>query len=100
MHRVNFARCSGVVVDVCREHGTWFDLNELQRIMQFIRSGGLDRVRERQRRELEEERRRLESARRERDDGSALPGRIGLQSSLLEAVVGSTSHLLDGWLRR
>ena len=29
MDRVNFARVSGVVVDVCADHGTWFDLNEL-----------------------------------------------------------------------
>jgi len=39
MHRVNFAHGSGVVVDVCRQHGTWFDMNELHRIVQFIRSG-------------------------------------------------------------
>jgi hypothetical protein len=32
MNRVNFAEYSGVVVDVCREHGTWFDADERQRI--------------------------------------------------------------------
>jgi Zn-finger nucleic acid-binding protein len=43
MDRINFARVSGVVVDVCADHGTWFDRNELQRIVDFIAAGGLDR---------------------------------------------------------
>jgi Zn-finger nucleic acid-binding protein len=59
MNRVNFARCSGVVVDVCKGHGTWFDRNELQRIIDFIRGGGLTVSRSREKRELEEERQRL-----------------------------------------
>jgi Zn-finger nucleic acid-binding protein len=59
MNRVNFARCSGVVVDVCKGHGTWFDRDELRRIVEFIRGGGLDVSRAREKRELEEERRRL-----------------------------------------
>jgi Zn-finger nucleic acid-binding protein len=59
MNRVNFARCSGVVVDVCKGHGTWFDRNELQRIIDFIRGGGLNLSRSREKRELEEERQRL-----------------------------------------
>lgn len=59
MNRVNFARCSGVVVDVCKGHGTWFDRDELQRIVEFIKSGGLEVSRQREKRELEEERQRL-----------------------------------------
>src|SRR5437879_9204360 len=42
MNRVNFARCSQVVVDVCKAHGTWFDKDELRRIVEFIRGGGLE----------------------------------------------------------
>jgi Zn-finger nucleic acid-binding protein len=63
MNRVNFAECSGVVVDVCRDHGTWFDADELQRIVQFIRAGGMENARKRQKAELTEERRRLQAAR-------------------------------------
>ena len=33
MNRVNFANFSGVIVDVCREHGTWFDRDELRRAL-------------------------------------------------------------------
>src|SRR4051812_13434218 len=28
MQRMNFASCSGVIIDVCREHGSWFDSKE------------------------------------------------------------------------
>lgn len=59
MNRVNFARCSGVVVDVCKGHGTWFDRDELRRIVEFIEGGGLEVSRAREKRELEEERQRL-----------------------------------------
>ncbi|MDX1950824.1 MAG: zf-TFIIB domain-containing protein [Verrucomicrobiota bacterium] len=58
MHRINFANCSGVVVDVCKGHGTWFDRHELHQIITFIRSGGMDKSRMREREELERERRR------------------------------------------
>lgn len=63
MHRVNFAKCSGIIVDVCKGHGTWFDRDELQHIVEFIRTGGLDLARAKEKRELDEARRRLESAR-------------------------------------
>ena len=45
MNRVNFAHCSHVVVDVCHEHGTWFDKDELRRIVEFIRTGGMEKSR-------------------------------------------------------
>jgi Zn-finger nucleic acid-binding protein len=59
MNRVNFARCSGVVVDVCKGHGTWFDRDELRQIVEFIRSGGLSVSREREKQEVEAERQKL-----------------------------------------
>ena len=45
MNRINFAHCSGVIVDVCKPHGTFFDRDELRGIVEFIRSGGLDKAR-------------------------------------------------------
>ena len=59
MNRINFARCSGVVVDICKGHGTWFDREELSRIVEFIRGGGLEASRVREKQEIQEERRRL-----------------------------------------
>ena len=57
MNRVRFARSSEVVVDLCKGHGTWFDRAELQRIIEYIRAGGLDESRAREKQELVEERR-------------------------------------------
>jgi Zn-finger nucleic acid-binding protein len=59
MNRVNFAKCSGVVIDVCKGHGTWFDARELQQIVEFIHTGGLEASRQREKRTLEEEWRKL-----------------------------------------
>lgn len=59
MNRINFARCSGVIVDVCKGHGAWFDREELSRIVEFIRGGGLEASRAREKAEIKEERRRL-----------------------------------------
>jgi len=58
MNRVNFANFSGVIVDVCTQHGTWFDRGELGRIVEFIRGGGLEKAREKEMAELEEAHRR------------------------------------------
>lgn len=43
MSRANFAKVSGVVIDVCRPHGAWFDRGELAAIRTFLRRGGLQR---------------------------------------------------------
>ena len=59
MNRINFARCSGVIVDLCKRHGTWFDREELRRIVEFIRAGGLDVSRAKEKIEIEEQRRQL-----------------------------------------
>ncbi len=41
MQRKNFGRVSGVIVDTCGMHGTFFDAGELQDVLAFVRSGGL-----------------------------------------------------------
>jgi Zn-finger nucleic acid-binding protein len=47
MNRRNFGGASGVIVDVCAKHGTWFDRGELPRVLAFVESGGLRRGQER-----------------------------------------------------
>lgn len=59
MNRINFARCSGVIVDICKGHGTWFDRDELSSIVEFIHGGGLEASRTKEKLALEEERQRL-----------------------------------------
>lgn len=57
MNRVNFARTSGVIMDVCRTHGVWLDRGELERVVGFVDGGGLAAAREHDRmRAAEEER--------------------------------------------
>src|SRR5205807_7922074 len=59
MNRINFARCSGVIVDVCKGHGTWFDRDELREIVEFIRGGGLGISLQNERHAIEFEREQL-----------------------------------------
>jgi len=59
MNRINFARCSGVIVDVCKSHGTWFDRDELSRIVEFIHGGGLNASRAKEKIEIAEQREQL-----------------------------------------
>jgi Zn-finger nucleic acid-binding protein len=64
MNRSNFARASGVIIDVCKQHGVWFDVDELPRIIQFIRGGGMEVARQRERYAIEQERESLREERR------------------------------------
>lgn len=64
MGRVNYARGSGVLINVCRSHGVWLDGDQLRQIMEFIASGGLDRARRNEMEHLESRRRALEFERR------------------------------------
>jgi Zn-finger nucleic acid-binding protein len=55
MNRKNFGNISGVLVDICKPHGIWFDAGELGRIVQFVARGGLVETRQRELIELERE---------------------------------------------
>jgi Zn-finger nucleic acid-binding protein len=54
MNRRTFGAGSGVVVDTCAKHGTWFDPGELPRVLSFVESGGLSRLRQRKHEEREQ----------------------------------------------
>lgn len=45
MHRKNFGNSSGIIVDVCARHGSWFDSGELPQVLKFVEEGGLARAR-------------------------------------------------------
>jgi hypothetical protein len=40
MPRLNYGHGSGVIIDVCRDHGIWFDADELARILAWLHAGG------------------------------------------------------------
>lgn len=44
LHRHNYLRVSGVVIDECRACGVWLDAGELERIGVFLAAGGLGRA--------------------------------------------------------
>lgn len=97
MNRINFARCSGVILDVCRGHGTWFDRDELSGIVEFIRSGGLDVARQKEKQAIEFERQQLRTEQMiaaNRESGSVLSysdeerlGGISAAGSLLKFLL-------------
>lgn len=59
MNRSNFARSSGVIIDLCKQHGVWFDVGELPGIIEFIEKGGIDRAREKEKIAIADERAKL-----------------------------------------
>ena len=73
MNRFNFAHLSGVIVDVCKPHGTWFDKDELRRVVDFIRAGGMDKARAREIADEAERRIRAASAANAGIPASMLP---------------------------
>jgi Zn-finger nucleic acid-binding protein len=85
MNRTNFAKVSGVIIDVCRQHGVWLDRGELEHIITFVNSGGLAKQRKRELELLAEETRRLHAVQsqggpRSHSDYSIYLGVNGVQS--------------------
>ncbi len=97
MNRKIFGLSSGVVVDVCKEDGIWFDAGELGVVLEFIESGGLERARAREVKQREEDLRR-EKTRRETDG----PASVGLMISgrprtATEVATEVMDALLEWW---
>ena len=97
MLRRNYSGNSGIIIDVCRDHGVWLDHAELQGILGFIRAGGLDRARERQLTRLKEQERRTKDAsntmRVDLALGDSFRGR-GLNGTLGDWVVWALDGIL------
>ncbi len=89
MNRMNFARCSGVIVDVCKKHGTWFDRDELTRIVEFIGDGGLNASRAKEKIEIAEQREQLRQEQRAVDLRSS--GALGLRETDDNRLTGIAS---------
>ena len=102
MNRVNYAKRSGVVLDVCKAHGLWFDQDELRRVLAFIAGGGLERTRQRELEELKEARRAAverpghPASSYEFDRQFTLGGSGFAASVLVDLVLGAAGLFLDG----
>jgi Zn-finger nucleic acid-binding protein len=57
MNRVNFGAKSGVIVDLCKEHGVWLDGGELRHLFEWVKAGGklLDQEKQEQLKKAEAE---------------------------------------------
>jgi len=96
MNRSNFARSSGVIVDLCKEHGVWLDAGELPKIIDFINNGGLARTREKEKISLDEERQKIRDERRELEMYEMRSGNYPARTSGLElSVSGVIKALFD-----
>ena len=100
MNRVQFANCSHVIVDVCGKHGTWFDRDELRRIVEFIQSGGLVEAREREIADLERERREAEGHAVPPDLDAGTTFSTGKNYDLSRMGIGAAAGFLRVLLRR
>jgi Zn-finger nucleic acid-binding protein len=66
MNRRQYATGARVVIDVCKQHGLWFDAGELPRVLDFIADGGLAQAARRDA-ELARQAEKRAQARREQD---------------------------------
>lgn len=95
MNQKNFAGCSGVVVDLCKPHGIWFDRQELQKIVSFIQEGGLHKAREKELENLKSEQNRL----RDMQYGQSMKS-INDSSSYLDLTEDGSLHDVIQFMRK
>lgn len=65
MNRTVFAKVSGVIVDVCKDDGVWFDAGEINAIIEFVEAGGMARAEKRIAEEKATESKRLSEQRKD-----------------------------------
>jgi Zn-finger nucleic acid-binding protein len=102
MNRQNFGRKSGVIVDLCRDHGLWFDLQELPRVLRWIQAGGEEQARRRDGEEaqakLRQERLDAASAKGLEPGGWSYAG--GDDPDLLESLLAVVGESVRHFFRR
>jgi Zn-finger nucleic acid-binding protein len=105
MNRTNFAKRSGILIDTCRGHGTWFDADELPRVVDFVMNGGIEAATEANLRQKKSDARLAESkARAARSQSSVMMtpvgrhgfgGRDNLTVSAFGGLLGIIGSVLD-----
>jgi len=92
MNRRLFGKRSGVILDRCRDHGSWLDAGELRQLMEWTRAGGRIHHEEMEREEREA------AARRQRVIEALAGG--GSEPKDPALLQGDLSRLLAAALRR
>lgn len=91
----NYGRQSGIVIDLCRRHGAWFDADELSRILDWVAAGNLKLAQEAQQKEADK--RQHESAKAVRSEPILGPP-PGADSSLWDVLATMLGEVF--WHRR
>ncbi len=91
MQRQQFGRGSGVIIDLCKNHGLWFDADELSRIIDWIQTGGAAQAEreeetDRAREEALERRKAANNVGKKRVDQNPWASDGGAESFLEEAI--------------
>lgn len=94
MNRKLFGAGSGVVIDVCRSHGTFFDKGELPRILAYVQRGGLERDQKAQIGRMQEQARAEQAKARALYARAATPSGWSAQPSASSALVDLLAALL------
>lgn len=97
MNRAVFGRKSGVIVDVCKVHGTWFDARELTAVIAFVEHGGIERAKKQELLEREQARRRARIERRTEAMRASIsaPARTNLERWIDPAPYGHDEGVVD-----
>ncbi len=74
MNRTIFGKMSGVIVDVCKDHGVWFDAGEINAVVDFVEQGGLERAQRKARADHDAEAKSLRAAWQREHDASVRAG--------------------------
>jgi Zn-finger nucleic acid-binding protein len=96
MNRKLFASGAGVIIDVCRTHGTYFDGGELPRIIEFVMNGGLEAAHKKDIAKLRDD------AKRERLNasyGAAAASRVNMRLTFESSSRAQSGEALIGLLR-
>jgi Zn-finger nucleic acid-binding protein len=80
MNRKLFGAGAGVIVDVCRAHGTFFDVGELPIIINYVQQGGLEKA---EKKEIE---RMRDNAKREQQNAAFASARAAASSHDYEGM--------------
>jgi Zn-finger nucleic acid-binding protein len=91
MNRRQFSGGSGIIVDWCKAHGTWFDRDELKQVVRFILDGGLAKSRQKEKQKLEDEKLHLQEEKR----NLLRIARLGSDPDRINALESGDSEILS-----
>ncbi|MFO0553787.1 MAG: zf-TFIIB domain-containing protein [Polyangiaceae bacterium] len=100
MNRTDFVRGSGIVVDVCKSDGVWFDAGEVNAVIALVERGDVARARRDKVREASDEKQRLQAEWRREHAAAEAETLRGRQRVHLSEGERTMLDALGRWLRK